>query len=374
MEERPNLSDIARRAGVHVSTVSRALSGRDSIPAATRDRITAIARELGYRMDPLTAALMRSRRLGRPVAHKANLGFLVAEARKQAWRPGSWIWEVFAGAKDFADRAGYSLDVFWAGTAEAVPAAFNRMLLARGIQGLLLSPEHEAPLSFNLEWERFAVLSLHYGPSKVVPLFHQLVSNHFQSVIHVCRRCRELGYRRIGLLLRDHPESHYEYGRLIFGAYHAGVDEADHLHAVPPLVVRELDPHQIADWARRHDVDAVIQAGGGFTTEFGPPQLCAALAARGLAVGRQLGLVVMAHRPEYGLAVVDERTNALGETAARMLIEMLQHNSRGVPSTPMVHQLEGCFHDGASLPPRCTAPAGSGCAAQPSRPVTLAAP
>jgi LacI family transcriptional regulator len=45
-----NLKDIAARAGVNVSTVSRALKGSSQIGADTRDRIRRIARELDYKI------------------------------------------------------------------------------------------------------------------------------------------------------------------------------------------------------------------------------------------------------------------------------------------------------------------------------------
>jgi DNA-binding LacI/PurR family transcriptional regulator len=352
MTARPTLTDVARQAGVHTSTASRALADHPSIPEDTRERVKAVALSLGYHVDPFTAVLMKSRRRGRPLPHHANLGFIVAESRKDAWRATAWIHEVYIGAKEFAAAAGYSLEVFWAGEDEARGEAFDRILRTRGMQGLILSPEHEAPLKFNLSWQDFAVLSLHYGSSAFIPRFHQLVSNHFHSILQVCRRCSDLGYTRIGLLLRDHPEIHLEYGRLVFGAYHAVTDAHGASRRVPPLVVRELDPARIAHWVRDNRIDAVIQAGGGYSPMFGPQDLCAALREHGFQVGPELGLVVMAHRPSPELAVVDERTSTIGATAARLLIEMLQQHQRGVPEDPIVYQLDGRFHDGSSLPGR----------------------
>lgn len=54
------MQDVARRAGVSQSTVSRILSGTETripIAASTRDRVLAIADELGYRPNPLARGL-----------------------------------------------------------------------------------------------------------------------------------------------------------------------------------------------------------------------------------------------------------------------------------------------------------------------------
>ena len=49
--------DVAERAGVSQSTVSRALAGLETITAATRRRVEEAARELGYFVDSRAARL-----------------------------------------------------------------------------------------------------------------------------------------------------------------------------------------------------------------------------------------------------------------------------------------------------------------------------
>jgi LacI family transcriptional regulator, galactose operon repressor len=46
--ERPTIHDVARRAGVSIATVSRALNGHADVSLRTRDAVVAAARELGY--------------------------------------------------------------------------------------------------------------------------------------------------------------------------------------------------------------------------------------------------------------------------------------------------------------------------------------
>ena len=56
----PTMKDIARLTGVAPSTVSRVLSGAElTVPVspATRERVHATARDLGYRPNPLARAL-----------------------------------------------------------------------------------------------------------------------------------------------------------------------------------------------------------------------------------------------------------------------------------------------------------------------------
>ncbi|MEM8812007.1 MAG: LacI family DNA-binding transcriptional regulator [Pseudomonadota bacterium] len=47
-KDRAKIEDVARVAGVSIMSVSRAMRGVDGVSAASRQRILAIARDLGY--------------------------------------------------------------------------------------------------------------------------------------------------------------------------------------------------------------------------------------------------------------------------------------------------------------------------------------
>jgi len=80
------LADVARKAGVHRATVSLSLRNHPRIPVATRERIRAIASELGYRINPLVSALMQSRRTGKPAKHTA-LAYVTNYPTRYGWHP-----------------------------------------------------------------------------------------------------------------------------------------------------------------------------------------------------------------------------------------------------------------------------------------------
>jgi DNA-binding LacI/PurR family transcriptional regulator len=58
---RVGIKDVARVAGVSITTVSHALSGKGRLPDRTRERVRAIAAELGYTPHPIARSLARGR-------------------------------------------------------------------------------------------------------------------------------------------------------------------------------------------------------------------------------------------------------------------------------------------------------------------------
>ena len=74
------MQDVARAAGVHQTTVSLALRNDPRLPAATRERIQAHAKKLGYRPDPMLAALNFYRASRHAVKAPPTMAFLFNHA------------------------------------------------------------------------------------------------------------------------------------------------------------------------------------------------------------------------------------------------------------------------------------------------------
>jgi LacI family transcriptional regulator len=88
----PTIREVAREAGVSIATVSHALSGKRPVSARTRGRIARAVERLGYRPNPIAAAMTtgRTRTLGVVVPDIANpfFGELLAAVERTAAQYG----------------------------------------------------------------------------------------------------------------------------------------------------------------------------------------------------------------------------------------------------------------------------------------------
>jgi LacI family transcriptional regulator len=91
---RGSLADVSRLAGVSVATASRVLNGSTHpVAAATRERVLAAARELGYSPSALAQALVTKR--------SRIIGVIVGDV------VDPYFAEITRGVEDVAGRAGY---------------------------------------------------------------------------------------------------------------------------------------------------------------------------------------------------------------------------------------------------------------------------
>ncbi|MFC8229717.1 LacI family DNA-binding transcriptional regulator [Streptomyces sp. NPDC057287] len=117
------IRDVAQAAGVHVSTVSRAFSASHLVKRETRDRVLAVAEELGYQPNETARALTTGR--------TRNLGLIVSDIANPFYPP------LIKAAQAYARVRGYQ--VFVADTDEDVRAEEELIrTLARQVDGVVL--------------------------------------------------------------------------------------------------------------------------------------------------------------------------------------------------------------------------------------------
>jgi DNA-binding LacI/PurR family transcriptional regulator len=333
------LQDIARRAGVSKMTVSLALRGHPHAAAETRNRLRKLAKEMGYRPNPLIVANMAQLRAGRPAAYAGTIafvGFGESPARIPINTQGR---RIFNGARRRAEALGYRIEWFALDKAAPDGRRLSDILKARGVPGVVLGANQMLPRSAHLTWSLFAVAAV--GRTEVGHELHRTVCDYYRAVREICQRCRARGYRRIGMAItREHDVAHHSLHRSALLGCQAEWPRADH---VPVLIAEKWSAEPFLAWVDRHRPDVVI------ASQDDPAQW---LASAGRRVPQDIGLI----RPHVndralGLSGFLFDDSELGSAAVDLVVEQLNHNERGLPETVKRVLLPGRWFEGRSLRP-----------------------
>jgi LacI family transcriptional regulator len=345
MADQVTLQDVADRAGVHRSTVALALRDSPRIPAETRQRICTIAEQLGYRQNPLVAALMQSRRVGKLVKH-VTLAFVTNYPTRDGWRAERCGRPDFLpGAVERARELGYKLEHFWLAEPGMTPARFCDILGARGIHGLIVGRLPPGQYTLELAWQRFSCVAL--GMTLRDPILHHATENHFDTVWQAMHQCQQRGYRRVGFVFSGANDSP-RVGDRWLGGYLSFQQRLPAAERVPLCPKIPADETTFARWFRRERPDALVVTHSS--------QAFAWLKKIGQAAPRDIGLVELEMRPEFGCAGVYYDPNKVGALSVEMLISQMHRNETGVPADPHEVMLTGVWRDGRTLAVRQAVP------------------
>lgn len=338
------LADIAAKAGVHVTTVSLALRDHPSIPPATRARIREVAKQLGYRRDPLLDALNFHRAKQIKHGRSVSSAFVVHAGTTRLFGGNHYQPLVFAGAKAAAEAHGHSLEIFVVGRGHLAPARLNTILTARGITGILLSTFEIDIEQLDLDWAQFCAVKiecLHLKPDL------DAVSNDQLQVARLAmQRLRALGYRRIGLTTarEDQMRLAESFGMGVL-LEQASLPESE---CVPPLFfgLNEVPmlPHLIPEWIAANHVDVVISNWN---------ELFDVFATARMRLPEDVAFASLDVPPSMPhIAGVVQNHGLVGQRAMEQLAIMSDSYQRGVPEAQTVTLIPGYWQDGITAPRR----------------------
>ncbi len=180
--KRPTLKAIAKRAGVSVATVSRALSGRGRVDEATREQILRIAEELGYAPDMAARSLVLRR--------TENIGFLIHAV--QSTSPHTFYGEILTAVEQESRRHRYHLH-FATVEDDTLPS----LIKENRVDGLILVGCDLSPsLIQSLKERRIPMVLVDNHLPGVDSIFTDNIGGGFQATAHLIR----LGHRRIAFI------------------------------------------------------------------------------------------------------------------------------------------------------------------------------
>lgn len=342
LPHRTTMKDVARAAGVHQTTVSLALRNSPSLPKATRARIKRIARKLGYRPDPVLAALNFYRSSRYAVKTPPVIAFLLNFRDKEELATSFPHLLFLEGASKQAAQLGYKLSVFYIGHSIAESASVEGILRARGITGAILASFTDPSIKFQMNWKHFSAVVIE---SEQLDLSLHTIANNQQMITReAIQHLRRLGYQRIGLTVGIREEIELK------NAFTAGyyVERAQHpgMAYVPPLVLPstntpEIGP-QVAHWVREHRIDAVMSNWSSIPD---------ALRREGLRIPRDVVVATLDFDPDNGAGIgIRQNHRTVGERAVEQLAILMKMGQRGLIDKPNMTLIDGQWVDGPWVP------------------------
>jgi LacI family transcriptional regulator len=338
-KSRVTLRDMARRLEVSHTTISRALRNDPEISKEMREQVQLLAREMGYRPDPMLNALAHYRRsqTQRPIA--AELALINHWPNpKQLWsfKEFNLYWQ---GAFEEAERCGFRLEEFHLHKDMSF-ARMENILRARNIRGILLPPRGQsAPDYHGFNWDDFCIVRL--GHSFPFPHTHVVSSDQLTDGVIAFENIWKNGYRRIGLVTSNKMHTRFAAGYL-FGQMRWCPKTR-----LPALMVAqesiEDDRETLKEWMKAHRPDAIL-------TDV--VEVREWLAKIGYKVPRDIGLAVLSVLDGNADAGIDQNSKEIGRAAIQLLISLINHNECGIPKICRELLVEGQWVNGGTLPPK----------------------
>ncbi|MCL7749696.1 LacI family DNA-binding transcriptional regulator [Halalkalibacter alkaliphilus] len=123
------IKDIAKAAGVSVTTVSRALNGYNDVNEKTRAKIKSIAEELNYSPNAVARSLVKSK--------TETIGLLVSELSLSGAKD-MFTYEIMCGINDSSSEKGYDLILFSTNSAKQKAKSYSQLCRERQVEGVIM--------------------------------------------------------------------------------------------------------------------------------------------------------------------------------------------------------------------------------------------
>jgi LacI family transcriptional regulator len=342
----PTIKDIAREAGLHFTTVSMALRGHPNISSRTRDRIRALAERMGYRRNPIYAALTQHRSGAKHRELPPKIAFVANRSPEDGFYKVAYRRRFVSGVREQASSLGYDLEVLFLDRGHYDSGRLSEYLRKNGITALIIAAFEPQRMNLELDWSEFAVVKI---DSRHMPPAATFVSNDQMGAVRLAHsKLRALGYRRIGIAIGEIDERGTD--NLYLSGYYLEQAYIPADQRVAPLLfpfgtteASRVVP-LMRDWIAEQRLDAVMC---NWTT------IRSLVREAGYDSPEQVAsccLCLTGH--VAGLAGVRVDMSLVGRRAVSLLVDLIRAGQRGIPECP-THTYIGCtWQDGASAPKR----------------------
>lgn len=338
--ERVTLRTVAKATGYTTATVSMALRNKEQINPKTRRKIQAAARKLGYTPDPAITELMFRLRAEKAPQQKAAIALASMFTRSQHRENPHLAIGIHYLKKAAADY-GYRLEIFPLYEYAAHPGSMERILMARGIRGLILGglPSNRPPIEVDIS--QFSAATVGYSRKISV---HRACQHQYADTRTLMAELWQRGFRRPGLILpRDSDQRVNFHYSAAFRVFLSHIPPASRIE---PAIVEDLTPEILLQWVAQSRPDVLI------THAPSPDIIQTWLEKGGYRIPHDISMAILDLPEAKGnyAGMVQNLPHTAG-AAIDLVINQIHRDQRGLQENPKTVMLEGTFFPGPSLNP-----------------------
>lgn len=335
----PTLRSLARLLGLSHTTVSDALRGAGRVDPETVERVRKVAAESGYSHNPLAANLMSQMRRSRGATFRGSLAVIDSHEPSRPPASAHFHRELLHGINSRASALGFNTEQFVVARSSLTIPRLDSILQSRGILGVILLPEWDAPDWSQLDWRRYAGIYADYGIDR--PALHRVCCDHYRSMMTALDHLVTRGYKRPGLFLQRQHDERIQHR--FSAAFHGFQQNRSEIEVVPPLIIPDLDRTKFIKWFRRFQPDVIL---GHYS------ELISWMESCGAKVPETHGYVCLNLTYKTRLcAGFDQQPREIGARSLELLVAQVQRNERGLPQWPTTTMIPAQWVDGPTLRP-----------------------
>ena len=330
-----SIKDIAQSCGVSVATVSKALNGHQDIGEATRERILAAAKEMGYTANFAARALKTNRTY--------NLGILFADLQNSGF-----MHEYFAMTLNSfrfeAERCGYDI-TFISSDVGHQHASYLQHALYRQLEGVaIICADFLDPTVQELVYSQVPVVTLDHAFNNRMAV----LSDNRDGIEALVRYVYGMGHRRVAYI---HGNQTAVTESRLNGFYRAC--EALGI-ALPENFVLSCEYHDpVSCHAATQRLLALPERPSCilFSDDYAAIGGINAIREAGLRIPEDISIagydgIHLARTLSPVLTTWQQPAEALGRTAAAKLIDRIEHPRTALPEHVLIH---GALLEGGSV-------------------------
>lgn len=336
MNSRTTLKDVAERAGKHVSTVVRALQNHPRIGAATRKQIQELARDMGYRPDPLLSALAAYRDQKRPPGQRGVIAWLDLADRAESTARKIYH-ELWTAAEARAGAHGWTLQEFCPHREGMTLDRVAAILRHRGIEGVLVPPLPGEGGEVTFDFSDFCAATV--GETLHAPRLHRVSPHRLHNLHLAWDQLHARGYRRPALVLER--KLHERVGHQWVAAFLERQQTLPPRDRLPVWLEGYQPAEALAAWMRRQRPDVILAGNPGWVSEI--------LGADGWDVPGEIGIAGVGLWEQADFPGIEQRFGVIGTRVLDLVVAMIHRNERGLPDPPIHILIEGAWRDGNTL-------------------------